>query len=302
MKKLYDKENSYELVESKDLNNFVTKENFDQELKEYLKKTGGTVEGDINVKGNLSTTNLRIHEADGTPGVTGYVHFMTIKITGNYVNKPIVIEVVRRRDVEPTSLHIQFMSGATTDPELQSFIATGNRNCKNAFYLYKASSGTWYLFGQKAEAYDSITVYRVSNAYHGTGINIEYVNNHYSAVPNAYTQAQMNNFYTIEEVKSLFNSLFVTQTFTVSDASKVFEGTANWATSVAKSGYTPLAITGIMGQGNLSSFINFYNWFLDGTTAKIYARMLWNDFHNGSAAASGSDFKIRFTVLYRKNF
>ena len=38
MKKLYDKENSYELVESKDLNNFVTKENFDQELKEYLKK------------------------------------------------------------------------------------------------------------------------------------------------------------------------------------------------------------------------------------------------------------------------
>ena len=34
------------------------------ELKEYLKKTGGTVEGDINVKGNLSTTNLRIHEAD----------------------------------------------------------------------------------------------------------------------------------------------------------------------------------------------------------------------------------------------
>lgn len=302
MKKLYDKENSYELVEKKDLNDYVNNEKVDQKLRGYFKNTGGTVEGDLNVKGNLSPTNLKIHDADGTSGVTGYVHFMTIKITGNYVNKPIVVEVCRRRDEEPTTLHIQYMSGATTDPSLQSFIATGNRNCKNVFYMYKASAGIWHLFGQKSEAYDSITVYRVSNAYHGVGINVEYVNNHFSSVPAGYRQADLADFYTTEEIKSLFNSIFTTQTFTVSDASKVFEGTANWATSVAKSGYTPLAITGIMGQGNLSSFINFYNWFLDGTTAKIYARMLYNDFHNGSAAASGSDFKIRFTVLYRKNF
>lgn len=302
MKRLYDKDKSYDFIENKDLENFIGEKDVDEKLKDYLKKDGGTVSGSLGVNGNLSAKNQVIHEAGGTGGSTGYVHVATIKVTGNYVNRPISLEVCRRGDGEPTTLNIQFQSAGNVDPGLQSFIATGNRNCKNAFWLYKASSSTWYLIVQKTEAYDGIAIHRLNNSYYGKGIDIAFVDNHYSTLPSGSVQSTLNNFYTTLEVRNLFNTFLTTRKFAVSNANDVFSGTANWSVNVTKSGYTPIAIISIMAQGSLSSFINVYNWFLDGTTARIYARMLWNDFHSGSSAASGSDFKIEFTILFRKNF
>jgi len=291
------KNGSYRIVEGKDLDAYAKNEEVDQKLQGYIKNTGGTVAGDINVKGNLSPTNLRIHEANGTSGVAGYVHFMTIKITGNYVNKPISIEVVRRSDGEPTILNIMFKSGATTNPDLQCFLATGNFNCKNEFYMYKASSGVWYLFGKKTEAYDSITVYRVSNAYNEVGINIEYVNNHYSAVPSGYTQAVLNNLCPQSVAESIatsrIKSSFVTETFDLKTGATAADTNGTLTYNVYKSGYTPVAIVSYQCYGTKSSKINVYNYSISGSQAFVLYRNL------NTSALAANDTGIRIVVLYK---
>ena len=214
----------------------------------------------LTVNGGIKSGNQLVHEAGGTSGEAGYVHFATIKIQGTYCNKPITMEVGRRGDGEPTTLNIQFMSGNTTDPGLQNFIATGNRNCKNEFYLYKASAGTWYLFGKKTESWDSISVYRSTNPYYGVSISIDFVNNQYTSVPSGYVQADKASFYTTTEINNYLNNKQNNLGFTPvrqAGGSGQLSNTVyiGWSGSRLKAQVDATDLGNIVFDGRLSSYI-----------------------------------------------
>ena len=87
-------------------------------------------------------------------GQAGYVRVANIRITGGYVDAPIVLDITRRSDGELHRLKLLFESIEGTDPALLTFTATGGISA----FAKRTSAGKWDVYVQKAAANDSVAV------------------------------------------------------------------------------------------------------------------------------------------------
>ena len=87
-------------------------------------------------------------------GQAGYVRVANIRITGGYVDAPIVMDITRRSDGEIYRLKLLYESIEGTDPSLLTFTATGGISA----FARKTTAGKWDVYVQKAADNDSIAV------------------------------------------------------------------------------------------------------------------------------------------------
>lgn len=87
-------------------------------------------------------------------GQAGYVRVANIRITGGYVDAPIVMDITRRSDGEIYRLKLLYESIEGTDPSLLTFTATGGVSA----FARKTTAGKWDVYVQKAADNDSIAV------------------------------------------------------------------------------------------------------------------------------------------------
>lgn len=149
----------------------------------YLPLSGGTLTGNVITQGGSY-----VHHGTGTAGSAGYVQMAQLKITSNYQNEPIVIELARRNGNTSCVLNIMFSSADSTDPTLGSFTYMGtNYNC----YMYKSATSTWLLYVQKSGGYDDPYVIRYHKPGYDSGITVTWTNVFASSLPSGATVATL---------------------------------------------------------------------------------------------------------------
>ena len=100
-----------------------------------------------------------VFEAHAGNGTEGYALVAEFKISKNYQNTPIKIELARR-GVLYSNITIQFRNTDSPDPTLQNFVYEGS-DCMA--YIVKADTSTWNLYIRKTEGYDVIFITKYSN-------------------------------------------------------------------------------------------------------------------------------------------
>ena len=100
-----------------------------------------------------------VFEAHAGNGTEGYALVAEFKISKNYQNTPIKIELARR-GVLYSNITIQFRNTDSPDPTLQNFVYEGS-DCMA--YIVKADTSTWNLYIRKTESYDVIFITKYSN-------------------------------------------------------------------------------------------------------------------------------------------
>ena len=128
----------------------VTFNSFDQSLKDT-----------INNKTNVSYLSL---SSGGNNQACWKI--ATIKISGNYTNQDIIIEV-NHRGHGYTECRIQFKNAGNPDPGLASFRQTGLPS--KCWRIIKTANSTWELYLYKNESWDGGYVVKYINPYHTTG-------------------------------------------------------------------------------------------------------------------------------------
>ena len=122
------------------------------------------------------------HQAGGTSGTKGYVKIATLKISGQYQNRPIYFSLANRGR-EQTGLWILFSNTITKDPSLSQIQAEGGIEA----WIHKSATSTWDVIAQKSESYDTIYVNDFAN--NNSNIDVTWTNEQLSAVPAGATAA-----------------------------------------------------------------------------------------------------------------
>ena len=116
------------------------------------------------------------HSASGTSGTAGYVGICQLKVTNNYQNRPILLELSNRGQ-QSSNISLCFNNSNTTDPGLYHFQRDGGINV----WAYKVDTSTWQIIAQKSEGYDTIYVKDFSNT--NGNVTVTWINIHYSSLP-----------------------------------------------------------------------------------------------------------------------
>ena len=122
--------------------------------------------------------------ANGNEGTSGYLNIAEIKLTNNYPNSLIEMEVIRRGDNHPTKILIRFSNANNADPSLDIFDIS---NSSVKAYIAKTATSTWNIYIQKSEAYDNVAILyaHYNGSYMGAGV-ITYKNEFVSSLPSGY--------------------------------------------------------------------------------------------------------------------
>lgn len=158
----------------------------------YLTSSNGSIllnsNGLTKVQNGLKVNNLvggyYQSIANGNGGTSGYLNIAEIKLSKNYPNSLIEMEIIRRGDNRPTKILIRFANASTTDPKLEIFdIFNGNAKT----YIAKTATSTWNIYVEKSEAYDNIAVLNCyyNSVYMGSDV-ITYKNTFVSSLPSGY--------------------------------------------------------------------------------------------------------------------
>ena len=156
-----------------------------------------SVQGNIIATGTISSTKgIYVQNVTAGSGSTGYVLVAEIKIKSSHMNSPIVFEVSRRGQPEPTQVYIMFANVSGTDPGLSYGYIKGAAGIQGGVYLHKKTTGTWDLYFSKNESYDAIGVINVKydHGYMDGGIDITYPATFVSSLPSGYTQLTLHNY------------------------------------------------------------------------------------------------------------
>ena len=108
-----------------------------------------------------------IFAGSGTSGVSGYIAFAQLVVTGNYVNRPIEFELICRGKDTPCYVNVVFSNSSSTDPVLSKLSYFGTNY---GVFIHKVDTSTWLLYHTKSESYDNLTVARVQVASQGIAI------------------------------------------------------------------------------------------------------------------------------------
>lgn len=133
-----------------------------------------TAEG-LTTKVNAAKKQL-YHSCSGTSGTTGFVGICSIKINGNYQNRPILFEL-NNRGRQASNVSLCFKNIDSADPALEHLQYDGGVKV----WAYKTADSTWTLIAEKSEGYDTIYVKDFTNNNGNTVVT--WTNVHYSSVP-----------------------------------------------------------------------------------------------------------------------
>ena len=97
-----------------------------------------------------------VFTSTGISGTWGYVKLATIKVTYSWFDIPIELKISQRGRSSFATVLINFQNTESTDPGVNSFIFSANYNI--GAYLVRSDVGTWDLYVEKTEGYDSVTV------------------------------------------------------------------------------------------------------------------------------------------------
>lgn len=100
--------------------------------------------------GTLSITNANSTYAvfEGNGKTNGYFHIATIKITGSYTDRAMVIGA-QSRGYGYSEINVQFINANSADPGLNFFNQTG----RGDWYIKKTATSTWNIYCKKSEDY-----------------------------------------------------------------------------------------------------------------------------------------------------
>ena len=172
-------DSTHRFVTDTEKNTWNGKANANHTHDNYLPKSGGTVTGPL-----INTRETYVHSGNGTSGQEGFVNIATIKITGNYQNAPLIVELSQRS--KRSVLYIQFASADNTDPGVGAFKYVGDVEA----YLVKATTSTWHLYIRKTESYDNVGIVRYHKPPYDGSISITWTNVHVASVTGTYTKAE----------------------------------------------------------------------------------------------------------------
>lgn len=141
-----------------------------------LPLTGGTITGKLTLQ-----KGFYVHSANGTSATAGFVKFASLKITQNYTNAPIEVDILSRGRAMICRLYIQFSNASSADPTLTSFKYEGSVDYE--CYIVKSTTSTWDLYAKKSESYDTIYVVDFKNTYEDSGITTTWTNALVTSVP-----------------------------------------------------------------------------------------------------------------------
>ena len=98
--------------------------------------------------GTLSITNANSTYAvfEGNGKTNGYFHIATIKITGGYTDRAMVIGA-QSRGYGYSEINVQFINANSADPGLNFFNQTG----RGDWYIKKTATSTWNIYCKKSE-------------------------------------------------------------------------------------------------------------------------------------------------------
>lgn len=112
--------------------------------------TSGTIGGCSISNGTLSITNANSTYAafDGDGKTNGYFHIATLKITGGYIDRAMVIGA-QSRGYGYSEINVQFINSNSADPGLNFFNQTG----RGDWYIKKTATSTWNIYCKKSEVW-----------------------------------------------------------------------------------------------------------------------------------------------------
>lgn len=121
-----------------------------------------------------------------------YCLLAELKISGGYVNTPIVI-AIDQRSYGRAEIHILFAAAADTNPNLSSFSKTG----KPTVWIVRTATSTWQLYVKKSENWDIITVTDIISPISTVAITWKCQNA--ASVPAGFvTATQMASYYNVD--------------------------------------------------------------------------------------------------------
>ncbi|MBS7009360.1 hypothetical protein [Anaerostipes sp.] len=154
-------------------------------LTKYLPLSGGRVTGDLYLNKGFNV----LSSGDGG-GAAGYLLMAEIRLSGNYVNSPIKLEICRRGDIFSTDVYIQFSNDSGTDPNVYSFYYNNNGMKNMNMYLYRNSAGVWYFYVGKSESYDHVAILDVkTNLSYMSSVQIKTNGKYVASVPSGSLKA-----------------------------------------------------------------------------------------------------------------
>ncbi len=122
----------------------------------------GAVTGNANFDGsgniNISTTRSGYDKYFSFNNVA-YMKLLTITVTSNYSNSPIIFDLIGRSANQKTTFTIKFNNENNTTPNISLFTYEGSTSYESA-KLYKVSStgNTYEVWIKQAEGYDTIAI------------------------------------------------------------------------------------------------------------------------------------------------
>lgn len=156
---------------------YATKADTDNKLKSYA--TTAAMTSAINQKADSITSTVSATYAtktqlsgkkdtvyarfSGGGNSAAYCHLCQIKINSPHINTPVVIEINQRGRGYSQGM-VTFNSTNGTDPGLARFTKTGSP----LWYILRGAAGTWDIYINKTESWDSITVTDYFNGYADT--------------------------------------------------------------------------------------------------------------------------------------
>ena len=170
-----------------------------------------------------------------------YFKLAVIKITGYFVNRPIVMTLINRGRLA-TDVQIVFSSGSTLDPILISLVQSRGIGV----YIHKDTTSTWTLYCDKSENYDDVTIVNFSNDTRQS-ISVVFEGGNASLPENSVTASKLMNgnsssdYYTKTETNAQIKVSADSITSTVSSVRTIAEAaksTADTAKSTADTATT----------------------------------------------------------------
>lgn len=128
----------------------------------------------------LSHKHLYMHQMSGESGVSGYIKFATIKISGTYTDSPIEIKMVRRGDFATTTAFILLSNANSSDPSVNTIYSYGPVNV----WINKSATSTFDLYAWKNGSYDNMSILDLKySAYMNDRISVTFSNTNVTSVP-----------------------------------------------------------------------------------------------------------------------
>ena len=200
-----------------------------------------------------------------------YCLLAELKISGGYVNTPIVI-AIDQRSYGRAEIHISFAAAAGTNPNLSSFSKTG----KPTVWIVRTATSTWQLYVKKSENWDIITVTDIISPISTVAITWKCQNA--TSVPAGFvTATQMASYYNVDSTNGgtsgsnnlvTSGALYFTTTIANQTADK-FQWIVKSGTSAADFTLTDRVASLLSAKFNIDALTTFKNSASNGTSTVI---------------------------------